>query len=342
MNQNDRINLKGLSHDELKQFIENLGERSFRAKQIWKWIYSKNVTDFELMTNIAKPFRQQLEEVAYIGSLKIEKKQESSGGTVKFLWQLYDGHFIESVYIPEDKRRTLCISSQVGCNLGCQFCATGKLGCKRNLSPYEIVDQVLSAQRELQIEFTNLVMMGMGEPFLNYDNVIKALYIINDGEGIGLGNRRITISTAGIVPAIQQFTEENHPFRLAVSLNATTQEQRARLMPVSKKYSINDLINAVKQYTKATKSRVTFEYVLLHDENDTDEDAKRLIKLLKGFPCKLNLIAYNHTTDKFKRPSDEHILKFAEKLHVLKSPVTHRLSRGGDIQGACGQLAGTH
>lgn len=332
--------LKGLSRTELLQFITDMGKKSFRASQIWSWIYQKGAIDFSEMSNISLPLREKLDQTAAIGTIQlIDKRVSKLSDTTKFLWKLEDGSRIESVYIPEEKRRTVCISSQVGCALKCGFCATGKMGFHRNLLPYEIIDQVLGVRREIGQQPTNIVVMGMGEPFLNYDNVIKALTIINDPEGIAIGNRKITISTCGLIPQIKRYAEEGHLFKLAISLNATTDPQRSKLMPVNKKYPLSDLLEAVREYTKTRKKRVTFEYVLLKGVNDTPEDAHRLLRLLRRIPCKVNLIAYNHTDGTYETPDEERIQAFAKIIRPLCAPVTLRLSKGDDIHAACGQLA---
>ncbi|MFH1942472.1 MAG: 23S rRNA (adenine(2503)-C(2))-methyltransferase RlmN [bacterium] len=336
----NKVNLKGLSRKELDDFIADIGEKSFRSSQIWAWIYGKGLTSFDGMTNISRDLRNRLDQIAVISSLKLVHSMTSSQSqTQKFLWELEDGLRMESVFIPDGKRRTVCISSQVGCSLGCTFCATGVMGFFRNLEPHEIVDQVLAIQRQVGEKSTNVVVMGMGEPFLNYENVVKALSIINDPEGVAISHRKITISTAGIVPQIFRYAEEGRPFKLAISLNATTDIQRSRLMPVNKKYPLRALLEACKTYTVKQRKRLTFEYVLLRGENDTRQDAHRLLTLLKGIPCKVNLIAYNRTTDAFARPDEAHIQTFAESIRYLCAPVTLRLSRGDDIDGACGQLA---
>ena len=234
-----KINLKSLSRQELNQFITEIDEKPFRANQIWSWIYQKNVTSFNRMTNISQSLRIKLDRIAFISSLKlIHKTVSRRSHTEKFLWELENGLRIESVYIPEGKRRTICVSSQVGCTLQCRFCATGSMGFIRHLEVEEITDQVLSTSREVGEKPTNIVIMGMGEPFLNFDNVIKALYILNHSDGMAIGHRKITISTVGIVPKLIRYTEESHLFKLAISLNATTETQRTRLMPVNKKYPL--------------------------------------------------------------------------------------------------------
>ena len=338
-----KINLKGLSRDELEGFITGIGEKPFRASQIWSWIYCKGTTSFGDMTNISKALRVRLDSLSFVSSLRLmEEKSSPISGTRKFLWKLEDGFCVESVYIPEKKRRTVCISSQVGCGLGCSFCATANVGFVRNLLPHEIVDQFISISRDVDEKPTNIVIMGMGEPLLNYENVIKALVIMNNAEGIGIGHRKITLSTAGIVSQLHRYTEEGHPFKLAISLNATTDAQRSRLMPINRKYPLTDLLRAARKYTRRRRKRLTFEYVLLKGINDTPADAQRLLHLLDGIPCKVNLIGYNQARGTYKRPDEEHILGFAESIRSLCAPVTLRLSRGDDIDGACGQLMAAH
>ena len=334
-----KLNLKGLSRSELSDFILSLGEKNYRSKQIWSWIYQKGVNDFDDMTNISKSFRNVLKEHSYIGTLKLaEHNTSSQSGTQKFMWELEDGLNVESVLIPEQKRKTICISTQVGCAMGCKFCATGTMGLVRNLKPFEIIDQILSIKRLTNIKPTNIVVMGMGEPFANYDNLIKALEIIKDNEGIALGHRKITISTAGLIPQIRRFIKEKQPYNLAISLNAASDSIRSRIMPVNKKYGLKDLVNSAKQYAVYSRKRITFEYVLLKGINDKKKHADQIKKLLKGIPCKINLIPYNETTENFQRPPDDDILMFAEYLKTMHATVTLRLSKGDDIQGACGQL----
>lgn len=340
MHSQSLFNLLSCSRDEMRKYIEKIGEKSFRSDQLWTWIYNRGVLDFQSMTNLSRDFRSKLEKIAVIPSLKLIDKQESNlSGTKKFLWELKDGQNIESVYIPEKSRRTVCLSSQVGCALDCQFCATGKMGFIRNLDCHEICGQILTITREIGQKPTNIVIMGMGEPFLNYQNVIKALFIINDPEGIAIGQRKITISTAGIVPKLYEYADQGLPFKLAISLNATTDRQRTKLMPINRKYPIQDLIKAAKYYTIKQKKRITFEYVLIRGVNDSPEDALRLMTLVRGVPCKVNLIAYNSTRNQYMRPDEEKIHAFAESIRTLRAPVTVRLSHGHDINGACGQLA---
>ena len=342
MSVSSKINLKSFSKEELREWFVSIGEKPFRADQLWLWIYVRNKTDFTEMTNLSKSLISRLSEIAELPTLRCADIQMSKSGTKKYLWELEDGRYAESVYIPEGNRRTICISSQVGCAMGCRFCATATLGFQRNLTSCEIVEQVLAVMRDIGEKPTNLVVMGMGEPFHNYDNLMKALYILNDSEGLALSHRKITISTSGILPQIVRYTQEDHPFQLAISLNATTDEMRSRLMPVNVKYPLQDLLNAVQAYAINNQKRITFEYVLLRGVNDSPEDAKRLLKLVKNIRCKVNLIAYNPVpgNDPFERPAKEQILRFHETLSPLCAPITLRLSKGDDIRGACGQLAG--
>jgi 23S rRNA (adenine2503-C2)-methyltransferase len=335
-----KVNLKSLTKIELGSYVASLGEKPFRAGQVWSWLYNKGAVSFDDMSNLSKHFRETLAASAEISRLTLVRKTVSEAyGTQKFLWQLDDGLRIESVYIPESDRKTVCISSQVGCALGCAFCATGRMGFRRNLVPHEIIDQVLSVRRETSVQPTNVVVMGMGEPLLNYGHVMLALGVLNDPEALAIGHRRITVSTAGIVPRIRQMADEGRPFKLAVSLNAARDDLRGLLMPVNKIYPMDEVVGAVRYYTAKTRKRVTFEYVLLKGVNDSTADADRLLRLLKGLPCKVNLIAFNETGGTFKRPDASRINAFAERIKPLQAPVILRLSRGDDIAAACGQLA---
>lgn len=335
----NKINLKTFSRAELDAWISEIGEKNFRAAQLWSWMYLKNETVFDRMTNLSKDFRKKLSGIAEAGTLSLERKQISStSGTQKYLWQMKDGLQVESVFIPDGKRKTVCVSSQVGCAINCRFCATATMGFVRNLTEFEILEQFLGVWRDLEDKPTNIVVMGMGEPFLNYDAVIKAMTILNHQDGAAMGARKITISTSGIIPQIQRFTREKLAFQLAISLNASSNEQRSQIMPINKKYPLDQLLIAAKQYARSCRRRLTFEYVLLGGVNDTRADAERLKKLLHGFPCKINLIAYNPTTGLFKTPTDDHVRQFAEWITPLSAPITLRLGKGDDIDGACGQL----
>lgn len=332
--------LVGLDREELTAFVRSLGEPRFRADQLFGWIYARAAGTFEEMSNLPRSLRRRLEDEARIGVLRPERRQRSEiDGTVKFLFELPDGRRIESVLMFEEGRRTLCISSQVGCAIDCSFCATGQMGFVRNLSPGEIVDQVLAVQRLEQLRVTNVVFMGMGEPFHNYDAVLKACRLISDPEGLNIAARRIVVSTSGLVPQIVRFADEGHKFRLATSLNATTDEIRNQLMPLNRRWPIAELLDAARYYTRKARRSVTFEYVLLEGVNDTLEDAQRLKALLTPLRCKLNLIPYNPTRGSYVRPSEDRLLRFYRALRGLRVPVTLRWSKGVDIDAACGQLA---
>lgn len=336
----DKINLKGLDLTELREYVMSLGEDRFRAQQLFSWIYDKRAHCFEAMTNISKALRKKLSETAKISTLKLVSSQNSSKDqTEKFLFQLEEGVSIESVLIFEPPRTTLCISSQVGCAIDCKFCATGLMGLKRQLTAGEIVDQLLMVQNLTGVTVSNVVFMGMGEPFHNYDNVIKASVILSDTLGPNLAKRRIVISTSGLVPKILRFADEGHKYRLAISLNATTDKVRSEIIPINKKWPIGELLNAGKYYTNKTGERLTFEYVLMLGINDSVEDADRLKIMVQDILCKINLIPYNSTGGKYRRPTKDRILRFYERMASLHAPVMIRWSKGEDIDAACGQLA---
>jgi len=334
-----KINLKGLHLKDLEEFVCRFGEPPYRARQIFSWIYGKGSLNFEDMTDISKIFRYKLHQEAYISALKLLSiKQSKIDGTRKFLFQLADGSKIESVLMFDDKRRTLCVSTQVGCALDCKFCATGLMGLQRNLNAGEIVDQFLTVQKIIKEKITNVVFMGMGEPLHNYANTIKAAEILTHSLGPNLAKRHLVISTSGLVPKIIRFADEGHKYRLAISLNATTDEIRSRLMPLNKKWPIQVLLEAAQYYAQKSDEPVTFEYVLMEHINDSEADALRLKQLVENIRCKINLIPYNATDGPFRRPSEKRILKFYERLASLKAPVTIRWSKGVDIEAACGQL----
>lgn len=326
---------------ELQTLVLDIGEPRFRATQLYRWLYDKGVRSFDEMSNLPKTLRQRLGEVSCIGALKvvrtlISKKDKS----VKYLFALEDGLTVESVLMFEDKRATLCVSTQVGCAVDCKFCATGMMGLKRNLTVGEIVDQFLSARSLSGKSISNVVFMGMGEPFHNYERVIAASEILTSANGPGLGKRRLVISTSGIVSKIYRFADEGQPYRLAISLNATDDATRTRLMPLNKKWPLAELKKAVLYYTEKAKQQVTFEYVLLQGINDSPEDARRLKKIVQGVFCKLNLIPYNTTLGDYQRPTEARVLGFYRQLAGLDVPVMIRWSKGDDIRAGCGQLAG--
>ncbi len=335
-----KTDLKGLSQNELEDLVRRMDEPRFRSAQIFSWIYGKRVDSFDEMTNLSKEFRERLAKSATIGQLALQASETSGkDSSTKYLFKLQDGLAVESVLMPEDGHATLCVSTQVGCAIDCKFCATGKMGLQRNLSAGEILDQVLRAEELSGQPVRNLVFMGMGEPFHNYDNLLKACEILTDESGPNLSSRKLVISTSGILPKILQYADEGHKYRLAISLNATTDEQRTALMPLNKKWPIAEVIRAVKYYTEKSNQRVTFEYVLLNSVNDSVDDARRLRKLVEGLRCKINLIPYNPAVGPYSRSPNERIQAFYEQLAGLKVPVMIRWSKGDDIAAGCGQLA---
>ncbi len=338
---NEKKNLNGLSLLEMQTFVKELGEPLYRGRQLYRWLYGKGVRTFDEMTNLSTQLRGKLKGVACIGGLKpINILHSQKDSSVKYLFCLEDGLTIESVLMFDEKRATLCISTQVGCAIDCKFCATGMMGLKRNLTVAEIVEQFFSVQQLSGKTITNVVCMGMGEPFQNYDNLMNACGILTNVEGPNLSNRHIVVSTSGILPKIYQFTDEDRKYKLAISLNATNDESRSQLMPLNKKWPIRDLVKAVIYYTRKANQRVTFEYVLLSGMNDTPADAERLRQILQGIHCKLNLIPYNATFGVYKRPSKERVEAFYKSFESFDVPVTIRWSKGDDIKAGCGQLAG--
>jgi len=344
----EKTNLLGLNRQDMEAFFAKLGEKAFRASQITKWIHQLNVTDFDQMTNISKVLREQLKEKACITSLKVDTDQLSSDGTRKWLLELADGNRIESVFIPEDDRGTLCISSQVGCALDCSFCSTGRQGFSRNLSVAEIVSQVWIANNLLEKEMkpgrkiTNVVFMGMGEPLLNFDNVMKAIDVMMDDFAYGLSKRRITVSTAGVVPAMERLAER-HDVQLAISLHATRDELRDDIVPINKKYNLETLIEACHKFMeqRSPRSRLTIEYVMLAGANDSKQDAEELIKVLDGLSVLINLIPFNPFPGSgYKTSSNNAVHRFQDVLMAAGLITVIRKTRGEDIDAACGQLAG--
>ena len=333
--------LAGMTLSELEDLMAQMGATKFRAKQIHNWIYAKSVSSIDEMTNLSKDFREQLKLVASVTESKIKVKQVSSDGTLKYLIEYPDGECVETVLMRFDNRANLtaCVSSQVGCAVNCSFCATGKGGFKRNLTHQEIIEQVLSIQRDTGLKVTNIVFMGQGEPLLNLNNVLKALEIFNNDFQIGA--RRITISTSGIIPGIKRLAEMDLQSTLAISLHAPNHKLRAELMPIENKYPIDELKNALIDYVEKTGRRITIEYILIHGFNDTQEVAKELAILLRGIKCNINLIPYNSVIENdYKKPSNNDIMKFKYLLEHSGKKVTVRLERGADIDAACGQLRG--
>lgn len=331
--------LLDLSREEMHQFVQDIGLDSFRADQIYRGLYVQLLSDINKLTTLAKPIRNQLQSQTALRSLTLEKTISSPHDkTAKFLWALHDGLKIESVIIYEGKRVTFCISSQVGCALDCKFCSTGKMGFLRNLSPGEIVEQVILMKEKAVQPVTNIVYMGMGEPLLNKKSVLKAAYIISDPEGLAFSRKKITISTSGIAPAILDLADSDVPFPLAISLNAVFEEKRKQIMPVSVNYPLDILIKNIKYYVSKTGKQITFEYILIDKRNDTKEDADQLIKLTAGIPCKINLIPCNSTDPEYLPSSPEKAKWFTDYLHSRGRIATLRMRKGWDIRAACGQL----
>ena len=329
------------SLNELEKYVENMGEKKFRAKQLFSWIYSKSVSNFDLMSDINKDFREKLKNCAVILDTKIKKKQVSSDGTIKYLIEFSDGNCAECVLMRFDNRSNLsaCVSSQVGCYMGCDFCATAKRGFVRNLEPYEILSQILTIQQDTGLKITNVVFMGQGEPLNNYDNVCEAIERINKYLNIGI--RRITISTCGIAPKIKQLCEMELVPTLAISLHCADSNTRRQIMPVESKYNLDELKKSLIYYCDKTGKRVTLEYVLIGGLTDTKEMAQKLCDYINDLKCNINLIPYNPIgVDKYKKPTKKDIMIFKYLLESQGKKVTVRLERGADIDAACGQLAG--
>jgi len=334
----NKVDLKNLDLEMLESFIAGQGKERFRARQIFKWLYQKGAVSFEEMSNLSKEFRRELAGCAFISDLVPEVVEVSRDGTRKYLFLLGDGNTIESVLIPEEDRNTLCISSQVGCAMACKFCLTGSFKLIRNLSTAEIVNQICAVKKEVEVK--NIVLMGMGEPLANLESVIRALKIITCDDGLQFSTRRVTVSTAGLVPEMD-ILGKAVTVNLAVSINATTDEQRDRLMPINRKYPLKDLLTACKRFPLPARRMVTFEYVMIKEVNDSLDDAKRLVKLISGIPCKVNLIPFNeHEGCTFKKPDQEAIDRFHKYLLDKHFTVITRSSRGTDISAACGQLKG--
>ncbi len=332
-------NIKDYNLDELKEEFINLGEKPFRAEQVFKWIYEANVTSFDDMTNLSLELREKLKNNFTMCIYKIIKKQESSDGTKKYLFDVLDGNAIETVLMDYKHGKSLCISSQIGCKMGCKFCASTGIKFERNLSSGEIVEQVLAVQRDENIKISNVVFMGIGEPLDNYNNVVNAIKILNNQKGLSIGARHISISTSGLVPMIYKLAEENLQSTLSISLHATTNEKRSEMMPVNNRYNIEELMQACKDYIKTTNRRISFEYALAKDNNDNLEDAKRLVNLLRGMNAHVNLIPINKIKDgKFEKSSNESIIKFRDYLNSKGIVATIRRELGTDIDAACGQL----
>ena len=327
-----------VTKEELESYFIDKGEKKFKATQVFEWIYRKEKYSFDEMSNLKKETIEMLKNDFYFDELKLVTKQEDEL-VKKYLFELNDGHRIESVLMKHDYGNSICISSQIGCNMGCKFCQSGRLKKIRNLTASEMVLQVLTVQKDIKERISHVVIMGIGEPFDNYDNFMDFIRIVNDPYGLAIGQRHITVSTSGLVKKIYEFADEETGVNLAISLHASTDEKRNSIMPINKAYNISEIIKAVKYYIDKTNRRVTFEYILLKDINDTKEDALNLCKLLKGINCYVNLIPYNETENtEFKRSNYDSISNFYDILKKNRINATTRKEFGSNVSAACGQL----
>ena len=336
----EKTDIKSMDLEELKPFFSDMGEKAFRAKQVYEWLHVRQVESFEEMTNLSKTLRERLDETCRIITLRKEQVQISKlDGTRKYLFLLEDGNVIESVLMKYKHGNSVCISSQVGCRMGCAFCASTIGGLVRNLSPSEMLGQIYQIQKISGERVSNVVIMGTGEPMDNYDNFLKFIHLLTDEHGLNISQRNVTVSTCGIVPRMKELAKEHLQITLALSLHGSNQEKRRKLMPVANKYDITEVLAACDEYFKETGRRVSFEYSLVHGVNDTDEDAQELIHLLKHKNCHINLIPVNPVKERdFVRPSRKSALNFKNKLEKSGINVTIRREMGSDIDGACGQL----
>jgi len=336
----DKKDIRSFSLAELKQELENIGEKAFRAKQIYEWLHVKLVDSFDEMTNLSKALREKLEAGYEIPSVQMLERQISKmDGTNKFLFELQDGHVVESVLMKYKHGNSVCISSQVGCRMGCRFCASTLDGLARNLKPSEMLGQIYQIQKISGERVSNIVVMGTGEPMDNYDNFVKFVRLLSDENGLHISQRNITVSTCGIVPNMKRLAEEKLQITLALSLHGSTQEKRKVLMPIANKYELSEVLEACDYYFEQTGRRITFEYSLVHGVNDKDEDARELISILKPRNCHLNLIPVNPIKERdFEKPSKKAAENFKNSLERSGINVTIRREMGSDIDGACGQL----
>ncbi|MFZ3170649.1 MAG: 23S rRNA (adenine(2503)-C(2))-methyltransferase RlmN [Carboxydocellales bacterium] len=335
-----RTNLKTLNNRALTEFIADLGEPAYRARQVWQWLWQKGAAEFSQMTNLSKPLREKLEQRSWIGNLKIVTRQQSlQDGTTKYLFKLTDGETIESVLMRHNYGLSVCVSTQVGCRMGCGFCASTTEGMVRNLEAWEIYDQVVRAQEDAGSRVSSVVIMGMGEPLDNYAQVLEFIRLINHAEGLNIGQRHITLSTCGVVPKINDLALENLDITLSISLHATTDQVRNEIMPINRKYPIAVLLQACGAYIATTKRRITFEYAIMSGVNDSSEEAHNLGRLLKGLLCHVNLIPVNPVEGKgFAKPSLEKVRAFQKVVESYGMETTVRRELGTDIDAACGQL----
>ena len=336
----NKININDFTLNELEEYIISLGEKKFHAKQIFKWIHKLGVTSFDEMTDISKSLRDKLKNNTYILNMEILTCQKSKkDGTMKFLIKLIDNCAIESVFMRYNHGNTLCVSTQVGCKMGCKFCASTKEGFERSLFASEIEGQIQTVQRYTGEKISNVVYMGIGEPLDNYDNVVKSIRIINDAQGLNIGARHISLSTCGLVPKIYKLAEENIQCTLSISLHATSDEKRRDIMPIANTYSIDELLFACKEYIKITGRRISFEYALIYGKNDSYEDALSLAKLLRGMIAHVNLIPVNEIKEKeYKKATEKSVERFMNTLNSMGIVTTVRRELGSDIDAACGQL----
>ena len=337
----EKKDIKNYTLEELKGILAGMNEPPYKAGQIFSWLYRKNAGSFTEIANLSKPLAQRLDNFYYIGTLRAPKRLISRDKTEKYLFKLRDGNYIETVLICAGKRKTLCISTQVGCKFACSFCASGHMGFIRDLTPSEIVNQVLCPRRDFKHSVDNYVFMGMGEPLDNYDNTSKAILIMNDKEGLNIGARRITVSTCGVIPGIDRLKELGLQVNLSVSLHAVNNQLRNKLVPVNKRYPIEKLIEACQRYFKKTGRMITLEYVLVKNKNHSPADADRLAWIAKKLKSKVNLIIYSKVAGlNYEPPGQEKIISFMDRLKRNRVHVTLRRSKGQDIQAACGQLTG--
>ncbi len=332
-------NIKEYNLEDLKEELISLGEKKYRAEQIFKWLYVDKVKEFDEMTNLSLELREKLKKEYTMCNFKILKKQESADGTKKYLFDVLDGNAIETVLMQYHHGKTICVSSQIGCKMGCKFCASTGIQFVRSLTSGEIVEQILAVEQDIGDKISNIVFMGIGEPFDNYDNVMQAIKIINNQKGLNIGARHISISTSGLVPMIYKFADEELQCTLSISLHATTDEKRSSMMPINNRYNIKELMESCKYYISKTNKRISFEYALAKDNNDNLDDAKQLVKLLKGMLCHVNLIPINKIENgKYTKSSNENIIRFRDYLNENGIVATIRRELGSDIDAACGQL----
>lgn len=338
--------IRKVSLEDLESYMATEGFPGYRAKQLWHWLWQKHITDFDEMNNMPAELRSKLKKHFKLNKLGVDKVQKSDDGTIKMRIKLWDGNLVETVIIPvaDDKRFTVCVSSQVGCSLACKFCATGKMDRVRNLDASEIYDQVVLARKicleEYDDPLTNIVYMGMGEPLLNYKNVLKSIDLISSKEGLGMSSRRITLSTVGIAKLIKKMADEEVKFNLALSLHAADDIKRDKIMPINEQNDLDSLMESLSYFYEKTKNRISYEYIAFNDFNVEESDAKNLLKLCRSFPVRVNIIEYNHVSGvKFERASEDKVNQFAKILRENGVMVTLRRSRGKDIDAACGQLA---